>query len=179
MGAGGSWSDYFAPDPSAVATQIEQLAAAFLPLRFLDVYLVAVRPAPVLGMAYPRDIEWGKLKEAGIDHVVGLEPADYESAPVQSHEFPLEDLYPDSVPTNAITEEMRVREAAAVVAECARKGEGVLVHCCGGKGRTGTVLALVLIDLGRSADAAADRVRAHGWPEGNKWQEALVLRSGS
>jgi atypical dual specificity phosphatase len=41
-----------------------------------------------------------------------------------------------------------------------RSNEGVAVHCRGGLGRTGTVLAALLIWFGDSADQAIDRVRA-------------------
>jgi len=51
------------------------------------------------------------------------------------------------------------------------------VHCVGGTGRTGTVLASALRRLGRSADAAIDTVRMHRphWPE-SPWQEDVVRR---
>jgi len=49
------------------------------------------------------------------------------------------------------------------------------VHCVGGTGRTGTVLAGALRVLGRSADDAIAAVRGHrpGWPE-SAWQEQVV-----
>lgn len=63
-----------------------------------------------------------------------------------------------------------------------RAGEGVVVHCLGGTGRTGTVLGCVLVQLGHDADEVVryldglhrSRSRA-GWPEA-AWQ-ADVVRS--
>ena len=53
--------------------------------------------------------------------------------------------------------------------------EGAVVHCLGGTGRTGTVLACALQRLGWSADEAIAAVRAHRprWPE-SPWQEEVV-----
>ena len=69
-------------------------------------------------------------------------------------------------------------EAARIAAGAVERGTGVVVHCVGGTGRTGTVVACALRLLGRSADEAVATVQAHRpkWPE-SPWQEQLV-RSG-
>ena len=52
-----------------------------------------------------------------------------------------------------------VRRLLAAVIERLRSGSTVAVACRGGLGRTGTILALVLRELGCSADEAVRRVR--------------------
>ncbi len=41
-----------------------------------------------------------------------------------------------------------------------QQGKSILIHCLGGRGRTGTVAALLLMSLGDSAETAISRVRA-------------------
>jgi protein-tyrosine phosphatase len=68
-----------------------------------------------------------------------------------------------------------VLEAARLAVAWLESGEGVLVHCLGGTGRTGTVLACALRHLGLDADRACGAVRSQrpNWPE-SAWQEELV-----
>jgi protein-tyrosine phosphatase len=61
-------------------------------------------------------------------------------------------------------------------------GEGIVVHCVGGIGRTGTVIGCVLRDLGFSADEVINylddlnKERGFGgWPE-TEWQEEMIRR---
>lgn len=60
--------------------------------------------------------------------------------------FPIKDLSIPSVST--------MREILSTVSEGLRLNERVLVHCLGGRGRSGTVAACWLIEQGRSADEA-------------------------
>lgn len=136
-------------------------------------------PAPLAGMAFPApETDWAALHRAGFDRVVRLHSAEYDPAPLVAHDLPLEDLYSGVAPADAAAEERRIWDAAAFVAEAVSRGEGVVVHCVGGTGRTGTVLACALRMLGRTADEAIAAVRTHRphWPE-SPWQEQVV-RSG-
>jgi atypical dual specificity phosphatase len=145
-----------------------------------SLFVVAETPAPLAGMAFPPpETDWSALRRRGFAHVVRLHPADYDAAPLIAHDLALEDLSGGAVPRDADAERRRVWEAAQVVAEHVRHSEGVVVHCVGGTGRTGTVLACALRELGRSADEAIAAVRQHRprWPE-SPWQEDVV-RSGS
>ncbi|HET6574500.1 MAG TPA: dual specificity protein phosphatase family protein [Fimbriiglobus sp.] len=45
------------------------------------------------------------------------------------------------------------------IARAHQSGMGVAVHCTGGKGRTGTILAAYLVTTGLTARAAIDRIR--------------------
>jgi hypothetical protein len=131
------------------------------------------------GMAFPAaDFDWCALHARGFDLVVRLHPADYDAAPLAVRDVPLEDLHGGATPSDPDAEWARVWDAARIAADAVERGEGVVVHCCGGTGRTGTVVACALRLRGRSADEAIATVKAHrpDWPE-SAWQEATV-RSG-
>ncbi|MCB1233632.1 MAG: tyrosine-protein phosphatase, partial [Verrucomicrobiae bacterium] len=79
-------------------------------------------------------------------------------------------------------EEKGIRILGKLVHEKLLAGEGVIVHCAGGRGRTGTVLGVVLRRFGFSAREVVDyldeihlaREKA-GWPEAS-WQREVVER---
>ena len=141
-----------------------------------SLFLVAETPALLAGMAFPQpETDWPALHRRGFAHVVRLHPAGYDATPLIAHDIALEDLYGGAVPRYPDAERRRVWEAAQLAAEYVNRGEGVVVHCVGGTGRTGTVLACALRELGRSADEAIAAVREHRprWPE-STWQENVV-----
>jgi 4'-phosphopantetheinyl transferase EntD len=145
-----------------------------------SLFVVADAPALLAGMAFPpRETDWRALHRRGFARVVRLHPADYDPAPLIAHDLALEDLHRGAGPSDAAAERRRIWEAAKLVAEHISRGEGVVVHCVGGTGRTGTVLACALRQLGRSADDAIATVQTHRphWPE-SPWQEEVV-RSGA
>jgi Swiss Army Knife protein, DSP-PTPase phosphatase domain len=133
-------------------------------------------PALLAGMPYPRpDTDWQALHNCGFRLVVRLHPSDYDAAPLAVRDVALTDLYNGALPDDPDAERGRVWEAARVVADAVESGTGVVVHCVGGTGRTGTVVACALRLLGRSADEAMATVQAQRpkWPE-SPWQEQLV-----
>ena len=139
-------------------------------------FVVLESPAPLAGMAYPAPkTDWSELWRAGFRRLVRLHPGDYDAAPLQVDDVALEDLFGGRAPRDPEAERERVLEAARLASGYVGGGEGVLVHCVGGTGRTGTVLACALRLLGRSADEAVAMVRAHRprWPE-SPWQEEVV-----
>ena len=82
-----------------------------------------------------------------------------------------------------IAELAKVRAAADITADALARGEGVAVHCRGGRGRAGTVIGLALTKLGhRPNDVVAYLDRLHktrgkgGWPE-SPWQAEVIKRS--
>jgi len=143
-------------------------------------YVVFIQePALLAGMSYPEpETDWQELWDSGFQLVVRLHPGEYDAAPLAVFGVPLADLHGGATPSDPAAEEARVREAARVAADAVEGGHGVVVHCLGGTGRTGTVVACALRLLGRSADEAIATVRAHRprWPE-SPWQEEVV-RSG-
>jgi protein-tyrosine phosphatase len=59
-------------------------------------------------------------------------------------------------------------------------GIGVAVHCMGGRGRTGTVIGVALVQLGHDPEAVIDYLHElavgrgrRGWPE-SQWQADTV-----
>lgn len=73
---------------------------------------------------------------------------------LQSRHFPITDMgVPGIGPTARLCNQ---------IARALERGEGVAVHCRAGLGRTGTILAAVLVWLGRDAETAIREVRAVG-----------------
>lgn len=120
-----------------------------------------VIPGLLGGMAYPgltRDTEddFLALQHHAVAHLVslterafiGLRSADYG---VTMWHFPIRDMGVPSVGRSVSL----VRRLTTVIA----KGEAVILHCKGGLGRTGLMLALMLVARGRRAHQAVDQVR--------------------
>ncbi len=149
-----------------------------------ELYWVSESPAPLAGMRFPRpDFPWKNVSEAGFVGVVALEPGSYDPSPLRLlFSKRLEDLCHGGNPRNAKKEEALITEAVEITLSSLRSGQGVVVHCVGGRGRTGTVLGVVLRRLGHSFPEVLGFLnRIHkargkpGWPE-SPWQAALVER---
>ena len=147
-----------------------------------EFYWVLTSPAPLAGMQYPRaDFPWSQVKRAGFSRVVSLQPGKYHPAPLTVlFAERLEDLAHGGPPHSAGTETEAVKRAVVATVSSLRAGEGVVIHCEGGCGRTGTVLACVLRELGYEGGVVVDYLdRVHkargkpGWPE-SPWQGDLV-----
>jgi hypothetical protein len=149
-------------------------------------YWVLQQPAPLAGMCYPSPrTPWQDLAAAGFRHVICLEgdgPA-YDPSPlIISHSTYLQDLYGGSLPCYPEQEERLIHEAVLAVVRRLQAGDGVVVHCAGGTGRTGTVIGCVLRVLGVSAVEVITYLNhlhqargRSGWPE-SEWQSQVVQR---
>jgi protein-tyrosine phosphatase len=119
----------------------------------------------------------------GVESVVCLtgESCPYTPEPLRVlGAYELEDMVHGGPPRRPAREARLVRQAAELVLRELRQGRGVIVHCAGGTGRTGTVIGCVLRALGHDASgvlAYLDRVNRSrgkpGWPE-SPWQAAMV-----
>jgi hypothetical protein len=139
-------------------------------------YVILETPAVLAGMAFPAtDTDWAELERRGFRRVLRLHPGNYDPSPLSASEIVLEDLFGGRAPGDATMERDRVLRAARLAASCVLGGEGVVVHCVGGTGRSGTVLGCALRYLGYSASDAVELIRAHRprWPE-SPWQEEVV-----
>jgi hypothetical protein len=145
-------------------------------------YVIPIPGTTLAGMPYPRgDVSWEELARAGIGTVLDLtgERPWYDPTPVSWVGISLEDLAHGGLPDNPNAELERLRSAVRVVAE-RRSVHGVLVHCYGGRGRTGTVVGAYLVQVGYSPDDVAAWLNAlhrrrgrPGWPESNWQRDAL------
>jgi hypothetical protein len=147
-----------------------------------ELYFLARTPVALAGMAYPARVDWSALWDEGLRHVVCLthDAPPYDPAPLSIAAIALQDLYTGVVPDDPQEERIRVRHAAMAVVDGVRAGNGVVVHCRGGRGRAGTVLGTALVLLGHEPDEAVaylDRIHTirgkGGWPE-SAWQAETV-----
>ena len=98
---------------------------------------------------------------------------EHDPTPLTSIYFlPLEDLVSGDPPRNPLLEISKIRSATSAILQSLSDCKGVVVHCWGGRGRTGTVLDCVLRELGYEAENVVkyfdeiQRVRGRkGWPE--------------
>ncbi|RLE19693.1 MAG: hypothetical protein DRJ50_11910, partial [Actinobacteria bacterium] len=121
--------------------------------------------------------------ESGLDAIVSLtDDNSYDCSPLRRTIILLEDLYARSGPTDPASELGLVQQAVTTVRELLDRRLGVLVHCAGGTGRTGTVIGAVLVSYGIEAPTVAawldevHRLRGNsGWPE-SPWQRDVLHR---
>jgi len=153
-----------------------------------ELYTVLSSPALLAGMPSPGEkTPWAALAEAGFRNVICLTGAapSYNPTPLRVlHAVGLEDLVGGRRPMDPDRERRDIGRAVRIALGALRGNEGVIVHCEGGTGRTGTVIGAVLRCLGYSAQEVVDYLdavhkarRKAGWPE-SPWQEELLKAIG-
>jgi hypothetical protein len=147
-----------------------------------DLYWVSRTPVALAGMSYPGRADWALLATEGIGHVVCLthDVAPYDTSPCTVTALRLQDLVSGNPPVDLDRERDLVHAAAADVVAHLSDGIGVAVHCMGGRGRTGTVIGVALVQLGHDPEAVIDYLHdlavgrgRRGWPE-SQWQAEVI-----
>src|SRR5262249_13593917 len=140
--------------------------------------------APLAGMPFPERLSWKAIAAAGFESVVCLtnDTAPYDPSPLRVlRAVKFKDLIGGNRPDNPQREAQKLRDVVQLIVGEVRAGRGVVVHCAGWTGRTGTVIACALAALGLPegevlkymSTVNAARGRSHGWPESD-WQEKQV-----
>lgn len=147
-----------------------------------DLYWVLRSPAPLAGMIFPDSHwPWQEIYGCGFSHLISLEPDNFNPAPLTKIcSVRLQDLSCGNSPRQPEKELRLVREVVKAAINSLHGGCGVVVHCGGGRGRTGTVLGCVLRELGYDAATVVAYLNAvhlarnkPGWPE-SPWQSDVV-----
>ncbi len=111
----------------------------------------------LLGCAYPRRAAAiALLSRHGVSVLINLherahDPGRLARYGVEEVHLPVVDFTPPSP--------AQIDRGVAVIAEALAADRRVAVHCAGGRGRTGTLLACYLVHRGLDPDAAIARVR--------------------
>jgi atypical dual specificity phosphatase len=130
------------------------------------------------GSAYPGECLSWLRDEKGIQVLLSLEPLEAEDN-VQAMMFGFT-VKTIAIPDFTAGNPVQRADALAVIDEYLEKNQSILVHCKGGLGRTGMILALYLVTRkGIAPDTAISKIRtlSPGAIEENTGQKEAIYRA--
>ena len=132
-----------------------------------------VLPGEVVACAYPRtEAALAALRMGGVRHVVNLHTRPHPRGALERHGMRETHL---PVPDFAAPAPAALRHGVLSIEQSLARGSRVAVHCGGGRGRTGTLLACLLVARGYDpAEAIAEVRRARAGAVETRGQEAAV-----
>jgi hypothetical protein len=148
-----------------------------------EAFVVPIPGIPLVGMPYPDDqVQWEVLSRAGIEVVFDLTERrlSYDCLPLDRLSIPLQDLVGGGLPDDPDEQRRRIRAAVEAILSARSALKGAVVHCEGGRGRTGTVIGACLVRMGYPSRTVINWLnRLHqergrpGWPE-SPWQSQVI-----
>ena len=131
------------------------------------------------------EMDWVRLSSIGFRWVICLCTAnpDYDPFPLEFLEsIELQDLSGGQSPRDPKAEFKKITTIATEAYSKLKEG-GILIHCAGGRGRTGTIIARILCHhCGYGSAEVIDflntvyrKVGKPGWPE-SPWQSEIINR---
>lgn len=154
------------------------------------IYTVIRNPAILAGMRIPScATPWKELYRIGLRQLICLTDSspDYPVDPLTiAGHYPLQDLYGGILPADPAVEFSRIQQASDQALSLITRHIGVVIHCTGGTGRSGTVIGCILKGLGYNTSIILsyldqiNRIRGarRGWPE-SIWQAEAIRKYGN
>jgi protein tyrosine phosphatase len=155
-------SHYFFPDFISLIAQKSLMDLKLFKLETKYVYKMDffwLIPQKIAGGSLPNDLQdIEQLQKNNIRHIVSLilNPSQVRdlvtNSDIELHSIPIKDW---GIPSHT-----QIQQFLTIVNENLAKNQATYVHCLGGCGRTGTMLALYLVHLGYKAEDSIIKVRS-------------------